>query len=99
MDRRKFLVSCASALAYGTSSALAQPAPPQRLRQSKDVLTPSDFKYLGFYEVNLGAEFSIGQGLTHRYVGGQLRFLALGHSPRTRAPRPAPPPSPPRSAP
>lgn len=45
----------------------------------KAVLQESDFTYLGYYDLNLGGEFSLGQGLTHRYVGGQLRFLALGH--------------------
>lgn len=43
------------------------------------VLQASDFTYLGFYDLNLGSEFSFGQGLTHRYVNGQLRFLAIRH--------------------
>ncbi len=44
------------------------------------VLTPKDFKYLGYYELPTGVgggELNYGQGFTVRYVGGQLRFLTL----------------------
>lgn len=46
----------------------------------KTVIQSSNFTYLGYYDVNLGGEFCYGQGLTHRYVGGELRFLALTHA-------------------
>lgn len=55
------------------------PGPPQRLR-FKNVLKQDDFRYLGYYDVELGGEFSLGAGLTHRYVDGQFRFLALTHA-------------------
>lgn len=45
----------------------------------KTLLTQSDFTYAGYYDVDLGGEFTLGQGLAYRYVGGQLRFLALTH--------------------
>ena len=45
----------------------------------KTVLQESDFTYLGYYDIDLGGSFCFGQGLTHRYVGGQLRFLAMGY--------------------
>ena len=46
----------------------------------KAVLSSSDFTYLGYYDIDLGGSFCFGQGLTHRYVGGQLRFLAMGYN-------------------
>jgi hypothetical protein len=45
----------------------------------KTVLAQSDFTYLGYYDLDLGGEFSYGYGLTHRYVSSELRFLAIGH--------------------
>jgi hypothetical protein len=43
------------------------------------MLTPNDFSYLGHYVVpiNLSNSMAWGQGFTHRYVNGQLRFMAL----------------------
>ena len=44
----------------------------------KRVLTPADFTYLGFYDIQTNAEDSTyGQGLTHRYVNGDFRLLTL----------------------
>ncbi len=48
---------------------------------NKPILGQSDFVYQGYYIVNRDgdynnmAELNYGQGFTHRYVGGQLRFL------------------------
>ena len=44
------------------------------------LLTPSDFTYLGSYPVQADATMTFGQGLTLRYVSGQLRFLAMGYA-------------------
>ncbi|MBY0232303.1 MAG: hypothetical protein K2W96_23750 [Gemmataceae bacterium] len=51
----------------------------------KTVLTEKDFKFVGTYKAdsNLGlgmggGELNYGQGFTHRYVRGELRFLTLG---------------------
>jgi hypothetical protein len=42
------------------------------------LLNESDFKYLGYIDIQThGGESGYGQGLTHRYVDGQLRFLTL----------------------
>ncbi len=49
---------------------------------NKPILGQSDFVYQGYYIVQNGGDFQElywGQGFTHRYVGGQLRFLALSH--------------------
>ncbi len=46
----------------------------------KPVLSQSDFTYSGYYLVPTGGNFSglnWGQGFTHRYVNGQLRFLTF----------------------
>ena len=44
---------------------------------AKTLLTPADFSYLGHYDVT--AISNTSQGLTHRYVGGNLRFLSGGN--------------------
>jgi hypothetical protein len=55
-------------------------APPQA---SKLLLRQADFRYKGYYKVqrdgnyNNMAELEYGQGFTHRYVNGQLRFLVF----------------------
>jgi hypothetical protein len=77
------LGALSAAGAVGAYAAESQaPAVPANLRvRGKQVLGKADFRYLGFYDIDLGGEFSYGQGLTHRYVNGQLRFLALTHGP------------------
>lgn len=53
---------------------------------SREVLSASDFTYLGKHPVDRligynfggGGELNFGQGFTLRYVGGQLRFLTYG---------------------
>jgi len=48
--------------------------PKVQAQTTKTLLQPSDFTYLGYYDV----KFSVyGQGLTYRYVNGDLRFLTL----------------------
>lgn len=80
MDRRTFVARCAGLAAVGMRPGEWQtPTPPQRLR-SKNVLTAADFRYLGYFDLELGGEFTLGSGLTHRYVNGELRFLALSHA-------------------
>jgi len=45
---------------------------------SKMLLSPGDFAYLGYYDVVTdGWDTEHLQGLTHRYVNGDLRFLTL----------------------
>src|SRR3989344_1798062 len=44
------------------------------------VLTPSDFVYQGYYDVQTyGNDTSYMAYLTHRYVNGELRFLTMTH--------------------
>ncbi len=67
-------VSALSTVAGGTTQA----APPQA---NKRLLRQSDFRYKGYYRVQCNSdglsELNYGQGFTHRYVNGQLRFLAF----------------------
>lgn len=43
---------------------------------ARTLLQASDFSYLGFYDLRInGNNTPYGQGLTHRYVNGELRFL------------------------
>lgn len=45
---------------------------------AKRLLAPSDFTYIGFYDLQTnGLDSTYGQGLTHRYVGNDLRLLTL----------------------
>ncbi len=67
-------VSPLSNVAVGTT------APPDPVEASKRVLGPNDFTYKGYYVVPTGGSFAethYGQGFTHRYIDGQLRFLTL----------------------
>jgi hypothetical protein len=77
----------AGALLRGAATDASQsspPSPPTNLRfpGGKSLLSQSDFTYLGYYSVegNFGGDVGWGQGFTHRYVGGQLRFLTFGYS-------------------
>src|SRR3989338_9811795 len=45
--------------------------------QAATLLTPADFTYLGYYDVNAIAVW--GHGLTHRYINGDLRFLTMDY--------------------
>ncbi|MCC7126387.1 MAG: hypothetical protein IT178_16175 [Acidobacteria bacterium] len=56
-----------------TQRAAAIDTPAPRL------LTQDDFEYLGYYRIEGGelGELHYGQGFTHRYVDGRLRFLTL----------------------
>lgn len=79
--RREFLAA-SSSLALGAFAGDGQPAAPTNLRvQDKAVLSESDFRYLGYYRIKIDGEFSLGQALSHRYVNGQFRLLALTHRP------------------
>ncbi len=45
---------------------------------TRTLLQPSDVTYLGYYDLKTdGADSVYRQGLTHRYVNGQLRFLNM----------------------
>jgi hypothetical protein len=54
------------------------------VNNGKSVLTQNDFTYLGYYTVSdsvaSGVDMGWGQGFTHRYVNGQLRFLTLAYT-------------------
>jgi hypothetical protein len=85
-SRRRFLsdLACwgvASSAILGSHSSRAQsrPAAPTALRfPTKAVLGPGDFTYLGsFYAYNDGAQAIFQRGLTHRYVGGNLRLYTI----------------------
>src|SRR5690349_1961754 len=89
MHRRAFVSALGS---IGLASAFAQtvdaqtPAPPRNVRignepassptAGRPVLTQSDFKLLGYYDVQTAdANSAYAQGLTHRYVNGDFRLL------------------------
>jgi hypothetical protein len=59
----------------------APSAPANVHKRPESVLTAADITYLGY--INILDNFSLsayGQGLTHRYVGGDLRFLTVALS-------------------
>lgn len=83
LSRRDFMMRVGGAAVAAPAlgrSVFAQQAPQAatsvRVGASKSLLTPSDFAYLGYYDVT--AISNTSQGLTHRYVGGDLRFLSHG---------------------
>jgi hypothetical protein len=97
--RRRFLsqVGRAGLLAYplvgGARSLLAQtPTAPTNLRLASSsagaraVLGQNDFSYLGCFLMPTsagGGDAVWGKGLTHRYVNGQLSFLASAWNPQS----------------
>jgi len=77
----------AGALLKGTAADAFQSSPPNaptnlRFTGGQSILTQGDFTYLGYYNVDgeFGADLGWSQGFTHRYVGGQLRFLSFGYT-------------------
>jgi hypothetical protein len=83
ISRRDFMMRVGSAAVAAPAlgrSAFAQQAPQAatsvRVGASKSVLTTADFAYLGHYDVTTLP--NVAQGLTHRYVNGDLRFLSYG---------------------
>jgi hypothetical protein len=98
-SRRQFLSQVgragllASPLLGGARTLFAQtPGAPSNLRVSsgspgpRTILSQSDFTYLGCFRMPLsagGGDAQWGRGLTHRYVNGQLRFLASAWNPQT----------------
>ncbi len=89
--RREFLRRLSAAgvslPVIGSASADAQvPKQPQNVRiategsgAGKRVLTAADFRFIGGMRIPptvQGMDTTWGRGLTHRYVNGQLRFLA-----------------------
>lgn len=55
---------------------------------TRAILGQADFSYLGYYDYGGSSGVAFGQGFTHRYVGGELRFLTTtldnGWTPRYR---------------
>ena len=84
IGRREFIAKVVAAAAAVPALAWGQsPESPKNLRiigAAKSLLQQTDFSYLGYYVLNFGGEFSYGMGLAHRYVRGELRFLALTHT-------------------
>jgi hypothetical protein len=76
-------------LALGLEAAQVPPRPPTDLlvfsqQSSKPVLAPSDFTYLGSYDVQLnGTDSPYGQGLTSRYMAGDFRLLTIDYDSNT----------------
>src|SRR5262249_8514099 len=95
VDRRTFLsmalrtaVSVATARDAGASPAPEPPPAAKDLRASdgpggsKRVLTYSDFTYVGGFVLPIttkGLDLRFSRGLTHRYVGSDLRFFSAAH--------------------
>jgi hypothetical protein len=74
-------------LIYGSSHAQSSPPrPPSNLRlagtTTRSILGQNDFTYRGYYVVWSPdpVPTSFAQGFTHRYVGGQVRFLWLAYA-------------------
>ena len=94
--RRQFLAQVgrtgllSAPLLLGARRAMGQvPGPPSNLRlatPSRALLSANDFAYLGAFLLPSsagGADAEWGRGFTHRYVNGQLRFLAGAWNPQT----------------
>src|SRR5262249_44334825 len=85
ISRRDFITRAGAAGIVApafASSAFAQnpPAAPTNVQvgAGRSLLTPSDFTYIGYYDVQTnGTSSNTAQGLTHRYVNGDLRFLTI----------------------
>ncbi len=82
--RRSSILSSATfalVLIIGGWAAAQAPSAPKNIaltRSGRGVLQASDFTYLGYYEVDLEGQNTVWtQTFTHRYVGGELRFLTL----------------------
>ncbi len=99
VTRRKFLnsalltaASVAASRATAAESVQEPPKAPTGLRivvagvPTKRLLQFSDFEYLGGFVVpgwSGGLETRFGRGLTHRYLGNDLRFFSTGHKTAT----------------
>jgi len=58
--------------------AAPPPPPPPPPPPTAGVLQPSDFVFLGYYDLQTaGSNSGYAQGLTHRYVNGDLRLLIM----------------------
>lgn len=57
------------------------PIPPDPPPSGRSLLGQSDFTFLGSFDVsgNIAVDLNWGQGFTHRYVNGQLRFLCTAY--------------------
>jgi hypothetical protein len=90
ISRRGFItrVALAAGLAPVLPEAWACAMPEQRSQRPQQIPLPHEpritrpiagtFTYLGYYDVAIaGGDNVYGQGLTHRYVDGDLRFLTL----------------------
>ncbi len=81
LNRREFM-TCA------VGAGLAVPSPILAASQTRSdptraLLSPADFRLLGYYDIQTnGQDTTYAQGLTHRYVGGDLRFLNFQHASR-----------------
>lgn len=69
--------SLATALAAYLVPSSPVPPPPPPPPPGRQLLTAGDFALLGHFDVqgNAAPDLPYGSGFTHRYVGGQLRFL------------------------
>ncbi len=91
LTRRAFLAGLGAAGLLGSSTSRADAATPQASAgvpartpaaaapRGKALLRKSDFTYVGAFHLPTGVgkvDVQYGTGLTHRYVNGQLRFLA-----------------------
>jgi hypothetical protein len=77
---KKVIVSLALGFMVLASVWIPQVVPVQTAHAAT-TLTPQDFSYLGYYDVQTnGNDTSYMRGLTSRYVNGQLRFLTLTHT-------------------
>ena len=99
ISRRAFLTSTLLSAAAGASrDASAQSQPPKAPSRvkivagapiAKTLLQASDFEFLGGFilpQLTAGLDVRFGRGLTHRYVGADLRFLSTAHK-STASPR------------
>lgn len=96
ISRRRLLggvvATAAGALAHvGVANAQQSPSAPSNVRlvsggavSSRPVLSRSDFSLLGWYELSTAGWDSVfSAGLTHRYVGADLRFLLFDYTGNT----------------
>jgi hypothetical protein len=82
MNRRTFLTGVALGTGVGVISRFPRDVSARRAAAAfcaiPPVLTAQDLTFLGYYDIQTNSEnTTYSQGLTHRYVNGDLRFLNL----------------------
>ena len=81
LSSQKYYYQLSASNTYGTSSYTTASATTQA-SGTRSLLSASDFTYLGYYLLSdsVGDGIAFENAITHRYVGGQLRFLLMAYN-------------------